>query len=151
MNGKGVLLWVSGVGLVIVIGIGIAAGSKGFEHWFNQLDAPTDGKDDAQTLRDRMSINQLRWSAPDSAAHVQGRIELFNGNAFAVRDIRLTCMRSDKDGHFDTTEELHAVVPGPIEGRTRKTFDAVDLGGPLKGAASFGCILTRVEKAAPAP
>lgn len=148
MNNKGPLLWGIGVGLVVLIWV--ATGSKGFEHWFNQLDAPTDGKDDPDTIRDRMSINKLRWSAPGPAAHAQGRVELFNGNSFPVRDIRLTCMRTGQDGSVDTTEELHAVIPGPLEGRTRKTFEQVDLGGSLKGAASFGCILTRAEKAVPA-
>lgn len=148
MNYKGSLAWVIGVSLVVLAWV--AAGSKGFEHWFNQLDAPTDGKDDPATIRDRMSINNLRWSAPEPAAHAQGRIELFNGNSFPVRDIRLTCMRSGQDGSVDTTEELHAVIPGPLEGRTRKVFEQVDLGGPLKGAAAIGCILTRAQKAAPA-
>lgn len=145
MNNKGPLLWFIGLSLVVLFWV--AAGSNGFEHWFNQFDAPTDGKDDPDTIRDRMSINNLRWSAPETSAHAQGRIELFNGNSFPVRDIRLTCMRSGQDGSVDTTEELHAVIPGPLKGRTRKLFEQVDLGGPLKGAAAIGCILTRAQKA----
>lgn len=149
MNSKGPWFGVVGVGMAVLIWL--AGGSAGFERWFNRLDAPTDGKDDADTLRDRMSITSFRWSVPDPAAHAQGRIEIFNGNAFAVRDIRLTCMRSGPDGSVDTTEELRTEIPGPLDGRTRRTFDPVDLGAPLKGAASIGCILTRVTKAVPAP
>lgn len=149
MRIKGALLGVIGAGLVVLAWV--ATGSNDFEHGFNRLDAPTDGRDDPDTLRDRMSINKLRWSAAEATGHAQGRFELFNGNSFPVRNIRLTCMRTGQDGSVDTTEELRAVVPGPLEARTRRTFEQVDLGGPLKGAASFGCILTGAEKAVPAP
>lgn len=85
MNNKGSLLWVIGVGLVVLIWV--AAGSKGFEHWFNLLGAPTDGNldPDGERLTDDASV-----SAPVFGAHWQlvGAISLSgSASALSQRDL----------------------------------------------------------------
>ena len=80
-----------------------------------------------------------------------GKDSVTNTFSIGVTPVNDAPTVSATGGSVDTREELHAVIPGPLPGRTRQVYDAVDLGAPLNGAASVGCILTRAQRVAPPP
>lgn len=104
--------------------------------------APSGALDPAGLSGLRISSQSWRRGGLGSKALVT--FTLRNANAFAVKDVEISCAFNRRDGSHVT--DRRRLVPGEVRSRSRKTFAAVHVGFVNVNASTAKCALVAAAK-----
>ena len=91
-----------------------------------------------------LRISSQSWRRGGLGSKALVTFTLRNTNAFAIRDVEITCAFSRRDGSHVT--DRRRVVPGEVSSRSRKTFAAVHVGFVNVNVSTAKCTLVAATK-----